>query len=50
MINEDRDGIEGVRNGEFGDEVHGDRGEGDCILLRNNRDEGDLHTIGQVFC
>jgi len=50
MVDEDCDSIEGVRNGEFSDEVHGDCGEGDCVLLGNDRDKGNLHTIGQVFC
>jgi len=50
MVNKDSDSIEGIGNREFGDEVHGYCGEGDHVLLGNNRDEGNFHTIWQVFC
>ena len=50
VVDEDCDSIEGVGNGEFGDEVHGDGGEGGHVLLGNDRDKGNFHTIWQVFC
>jgi len=46
MVDKDSNSIEGIGNREFGDEVHGYRGEGDRVLLGDDRDEGNFHMIG----
>jgi len=49
VINEDGDGVEAIRLGEFRDEVHGDSGEWGGIGKRGHRVKRDGGTVGEIL-